>query len=481
MTNRFITRGISATRGCAVVGALSIGVACASPAASPWALYATPDGSAAGSSGGDGTGLGGSSSSGGSSGSGVADASGAVDGTARADGSAPVADARSGADVHDAAPLPPPADPCVEAGTCPPGAWINVTPQGISLDANTPSGNYGVMDVVADPVRPNELYAFICFQGVWKSTDYGLTWKKVDTGMNSSHLDTGKPWTAAIDPNPNRDPNTSPALYTAAGNADLLGVYKSTDGGVNWSNYTVANATVIKASGLPGLGDDVYSLDIDPYNSNHLLAGFHGYPGISESKDGAQTWSTIAVPAGIGNSLYVWFINTGAANTTAGTWLTMAQAFDTGGGLWRTANGGGMWTQVQSVLVHQHGAAQIYQSGANVYAAGLTDNPNTYGVWRSTDYGQTWAAANGNGVPQNAVFGTPSYVYAMNFPGDVNPGSQHLQRSPATDGMAWSDWPPVAPQGMTNGVKRAAVTFDGKHHVIVTGSWLVGIWRYVEP
>jgi hypothetical protein len=34
---------------------------------------------------------------------------------------------------------------------------------------------------------------------------------------------------------------------------------------------------------------------------------------------------------------------------------------------------------------------------------------------------------------------------------------------------------------MTNGPKRAAVTFDGTHSIIVGGNWNAGIWRYVEP
>jgi hypothetical protein len=35
---------------------------------------------------------------------------------------------------------------------------------------------------------------------------------------------------------------------------------------------------------------------------------------------------------------------------------------------------------------------------------------------------------------------------------------------------------------MIKGTKRAAVSFDGKHYVIVSGNWCAaGIWRYVEP
>jgi hypothetical protein len=34
---------------------------------------------------------------------------------------------------------------------------------------------------------------------------------------------------------------------------------------------------------------------------------------------------------------------------------------------------------------------------------------------------------------------------------------------------------------MSNGPKRAAVTYDGVHGVIVAGNWKAGIWRYLEP
>jgi hypothetical protein len=36
------------------------------------------------------------------------------------------------------------------------------------------------------------------------------------------------------------------------------------------------------------------------------------------------------------------------------------------------------------------------------------------------------------------------------------------------------------PAGMTNGSKRASVTFDGTRYIILAGCWNAGIWRYVE-
>src|SRR6185436_21168017 len=76
--------------------------------------------------------------------------------------------------------------PGTSAGT--PGVWQDVTPAGINLAPGASGGgfpdNYGVQDIVADPVRPADLYAFVCYQGVWRSTDYGVTWQQANPGAN---------------------------------------------------------------------------------------------------------------------------------------------------------------------------------------------------------------------------------------------------------------------------------------------------------
>ena len=129
------------------------------------------------------------------------------------------------------------------------GVWQDVTPTGMNLDPNAfNKGNFGVMDVVADPVRTSDLYAFTCYQGVWRSTDYGLHFTKVSTA--GAKIETGRQWAAAIDNDVHRDPGQAPTLYTANGYGSPSGFFKSTDWGVTW----------VQASN-PG---DVYSIDMTP-------------------------------------------------------------------------------------------------------------------------------------------------------------------------------------------------------------------------
>jgi len=113
-----------------------------------------------------------------------------------------------------------------------PGVWEDITPSGVSLQQQDPGGgdNYGVQDVLADPARSTDLYAFICYQGVWRSSDYGDSWTQVNAGSN-----WGKPWGTAIQPNPDRDPTKAPVLY--AGGSNPVGLLRSLDFGVTWTEH----------------------------------------------------------------------------------------------------------------------------------------------------------------------------------------------------------------------------------------------------
>jgi hypothetical protein len=334
----------------------------------------------------------------------------------------------------------------------PVGVWEDVTPSGINLDpAAFGNNNYGLMDVVADPVRQTDLYAFTCYQGVWRSTDYGKTWTK--SSAAGSVLETGRQWTAAIDPSTTRDPASAPTLYTANGYGAPNGFYKSTDWGVTWT-----------APSNPG---DVYGLDIDPYDSLHMITGFHESNGIAESLDGGNTWRQIATP-GSGNSIYAFFIDTGTAATTRTTWLEIPQD-NSNGATNRTTNSGATWSQV-GTFVHPHGACQIFNAGAGVvYAPGS-------GVQRSTDYGVTWTQVSSSW--EACVTGTPSNLYTSSSV-NYSPGPPALQDAPRNPGTAWSTM--TIPAGMKHGAKRIAVTDDGSHQVVVSGNWMSGIWRYVQP
>ncbi len=352
------------------------------------------------------------------------------------------------------------------------GTWVNVTPDGL-----------GFGDVVVDPVRASDLYAFSNLGGIYKSTNYGVSWAKVNTGAGHADMDVGNHWASGIDPNPARDPATPPTLWTCNGQAAKLGVWRSTNGGVDWTQFLPNNQLVAAVAGNQSFRDDAYSIDVDPTNSQHLIIGFHGFPGLSESLDGGQTWRSVVVPtgsAGMGDSVYPFFIEPSPAEAAGGatistTWLTQAQ-WGSGNGMWRTIDSGATWTKV-STLEHSHGSAQLCKiSPTLMYIGGNPGPSNSQGIMKSTNYGVTWTSVYTT-KPETGVIATPTKIYSSNgFAGVTNPNLVSASRSSDT---VWTPMPTV-PAAITTGWKRAAVTTDGTNQIIVAGFRQSGLWRYVE-
>ena len=136
----------------------------------------------------------------------------------------------------------------------------------------------------------------------------------------------------------------------------------------------------------------------------------------------------------------------------------------------RTANGGGAWTQV-GTFVHPHGSCQILQRGgwSHLRRSQLRSSPK-HRLRSHLD--------NAVMPHETAVIGTPKFLYTssgVNF----SPGPPAILAAPRNPGTAWSEM--TLPPTLKHGAKRLAVTDDGTHHVVVQGSWMSGIWRYVEP
>lgn len=352
-------------------------------------------------------------------------------------------------DGGSAGPLPP--DPCVAAGTCPPGVWINVTPPDMAAVLRPTANVYGPGSIAGDPARPSDIYVGGSSAGLWKSSDYGNSW----TLINDTLPDVPRGNVIAV-------AGTTPAtIWAAAYNT----IYKSVDGGT----------TFVQTE----LDVSLYSLAVDPNDTTHLISGLHEADGIFESSDGGDSWQAVGgtgFPSG-GVSWYPYFIDAGNAATTRRTWFAIAQ---NGASAVMTNDGGASWTIPTGIagLQHPHGNSQIFQSGSTLFAAG-TNGPQGQGVYRSADLGATWARVDSGQTPEAVVWGTSKNVYAMYAWACSNCDLGTQFEIAPQPGTTWST--ADVPTELVIGPNGVVATSDGTRNIFVGLMWDQGLWRYVEP
>ncbi len=343
----------------------------------------------------------------------------------------------------------------------PDGIWYNISPSNISANPNNPFDNYGFNSIVIHPTTPSTLYMGTNYQGLWRSTNSGVSWTKINTGTGGSLLDQGRNWALAIDPH-------NPSIIWTTSGYGAGGPLKSTDGGVSW---------VKLPAGSPTRGDDVYSIAIDPYTPNHILLQWHYTwngdiaAGVSESFNGGQSWTNHAAPSGS---------NWGAGNMVAfmdngQTWLVGSQ----GGGVWRTTNSGTNWTQVSTSNITHGATFALTKYGGSYYMA--LEN----GVLTSSNGGQTWTNISA-GLPStyySNVASDGTYLYTtQSFPNLAGFGSSlQWYRRPISSGSwtAMTNSPNVCNNygggSVCNGPVSSA--YDATNKIAYTVNWNGGVWK----
>ncbi len=223
---------------------------------------------------------------------------------------------------------------------------------------------------VIDPANPSTLYVghetdYSLNGGMFKSTDGGATWNPAGDGLPvfpNKALPSVR--ALAIDP---KNPGT---LYAATDG----GLFKSTDGAMSWSPIN---------SGLRGIPDDAPV--IDPQNSNTLyLDG-----GYFKSTDGGSSW----VNTGSGGRSNLVVDPQDSAVLYAVRYDGIVKSTD-GGGNWSVilpgaTDGPGWWVAIAPGQRSRRPSKGARNPGSTVYAG--TGSP---GIFKSSDGGSTWAAAN---------------------------------------------------------------------------------------
>ena len=248
------------------------------------------------------------------------------------------------------------------------------------------------------PTQPNVFYIGAVNGGVWKSDDYGRTWNPIFDAQPTQSIGA-----IAVAPS---DPNI---VYVASGEGlhrpDLSvgnGIYRSADGGNTWKHL-----------GLEA-GQQIPALVVDPRDPNRLFAAVLGNPygpsaerGIFRSLDGGVSWqkvlykddntggSDIALDPSHPEVLYaaLW-------EAREGPWEDNNLLQGTGGGLFKSTDGGDTWKQLTNGLptnLVQVNVALAPSRPSRIYASVGTSEKGDYesgaglAVYRSDDGGESWA------------------------------------------------------------------------------------------
>lgn len=232
----------------------------------------------------------------------------------------------------------------------------------------------GVIDMIQNPSTPSTIYATTFSRlrtnstsllygtevYVYKSINFGQTWTQLTGGLPNGgpHQRLGIALCAA-------SPNTLYASYSTSDGVTTPGLYKSVNGGTNW---TQINVNSFDMSAYGSFGWYFGKIYVDPNNANTLYI-----PGIDlqYSTDGGVNWN-LRTPN--------WWIYQVHAD---GHHMYFANSNDfiycTDGGIYRTLDGGNNWFDIENIPNNQFYAVTENPHNVGEYAGGVQDNGTMYG------------------------------------------------------------------------------------------------------
>jgi photosystem II stability/assembly factor-like uncharacterized protein len=236
-------------------------------------------------------------------------------------------------------------------------------------------------------------YAATASGGVWKSEDGGFNWSGVFDDQPISSIGS-----IAIAPS---DPNV---VYVGSGEANIRGnvaagngIYKSTDGGKTWSH-------VWKQEGQIG------TMAVHPKDPDVAFAAVLGHAfgpnperGVFRTTDGGKTWKQVLRKNADTGASDVALDPSNPRVVFAGLWQARRRPWEMtsggpGSGLWVSRDGGDTWTQITGNGLPEGvwgkvGVAVAPSDGRRVYALIEAEKG---GLFRSDDGGESWSLVNAN-------------------------------------------------------------------------------------
>ncbi|HUD67569.1 MAG TPA: hypothetical protein VMQ17_23500 [Candidatus Sulfotelmatobacter sp.] len=254
------------------------------------------------------------------------------------------------------------------------------------------SGRVAAVDAVEQDGRTT-VFVGAASGGVWKSIDGGTTFKSVFDRESVQSIGA-----VTIDPS---NPKT---VWVGSGEAWVRnsvsigdGVYKSTDGGENWTNVGLKDS------------EHIAKILVDPGDGNNVLACAMGHlwndndeRGVYKTTDGGKTWKRVLAGANGSSGCALLAMSRQQAKTIyASMWDFRRQGwtFRSGGpgsGLFKSTDGGDHWSEIND----SNGKGLPAKPWGRVAVAVASAQPQVVyanieaekgrGLYRSDDAGANW-------------------------------------------------------------------------------------------
>jgi photosystem II stability/assembly factor-like uncharacterized protein len=226
--------------------------------------------------------------------------------------------------------------------------------------------------------------------GVWKTTDGGLNWKPIFDKTKDASPAIGAIAVSESDAN---------VIYVGTGEACIRGnivggngVYKSIDAGKTWKFAGLADTHAIGR------------LAVNPKNPDIAFVAALGHPfadneerGIFRTQDGGKTWQKVLYKDAKSGGIDVVFDPSNSNILYAALWQARRTpwSLDSGGpgsGLYRSIDGGTTWKELKGHGLPEGilGRIGVTVSGANPNRVWAVIEAEKGGIYRSDDGGDSW-------------------------------------------------------------------------------------------